>query len=91
MPFFTALAKVFRVSSSRPATFDHVSEYDWITGGSPQTESSISFSGSTCSIRKDATEDISQPNGSIAAEAPSATSPIAPSPPSTQLPSWMPL
>src|SRR5690606_20713527 len=89
--FFTALAHVTWVSSRCAATLAHVSEYDWITGGSPHTESSMSLSGWMCSIKNDATEDISQPNGSIAAAAPSATSPTVPSPMSIQLPSLMPL
>ncbi len=91
VPFFTAFAKVTWVSSRCDATLAHVSEYDWITGGSPHTESSMSFSGWMCSIRNDATDDINQPNGSIAAAAPSAASPRTPRPPSIQLPSLMPL
>ncbi|MCP2168229.1 hypothetical protein LX83_005107 [Goodfellowiella coeruleoviolacea] len=62
-----------------------------MTGGSPATESSMSLSGWTCSIRNDATDDISQPNGSIAANAPSAANPSMPRPPCTQLPLLIPL
>jgi hypothetical protein len=87
----TEFAKSAWISSSAFATFPHVSEYDWITGGSPASESSMSFNGCTCSIRNDATDDINQPNGSIAAAAASAAKPSTPSPPSTQLPSLIPL
>jgi hypothetical protein len=44
-------------SSSDFATFAQVSEYDWMTGGSPASESSMSLSGWMCSIKNDATED----------------------------------
>ena len=69
----------------------HVVEYDWITGGSPASQSSASFNGCTCSIRNEAAEESSVPNGSIAIEAASATRPTTPRPPSIQLPSEMPL
>ncbi|HEX6355735.1 hypothetical protein [Actinophytocola sp.] len=42
-------------------------------------------------MRNDATDDISQPNGSIAADTPSAARPTTPRPASIQLPSLMPL
>ncbi|OLF10139.1 hypothetical protein BLA60_16965 [Actinophytocola xinjiangensis] len=51
----------------------------------------MSFNGCTCSIRNDATDDINQPNGSMAAAAPSAANPTRPSPPSTQFPLLIPL
>jgi hypothetical protein len=69
----------------------HVVEYDWITGGSPASQSSASFNGCMCSIRNEAAEDSSVPNGSIAIEAASAARPSTPRPPSIQLPSEMPL
>ncbi|GGP50660.1 hypothetical protein GCM10010185_23720 [Saccharothrix coeruleofusca] len=49
------------------------------------------MSGCMCSIRNDAAEDSSVPNGSTAIAAASAARPTMPSPASTQLPSLMPL
>ncbi|EMD21994.1 hypothetical protein C791_0564 [Amycolatopsis azurea DSM 43854] len=58
VPFLTAFENSTWVSSSFLATLPQVSEYDWMTGGSPATASSMSFSGCMCSIRNDATDDI---------------------------------
>ncbi len=91
MPDFTPEEYSSAILPNSSETFPHVAEYDSITGGFPANQSNMSFNGCTCSIRNDAADDISVPNGSIAMAAASAANPTMPSPAWTQLPSLIPL